>query len=89
MDALNLAQSLGLTLASPAYFAGSLGFSIAGWLAWRNGKTTERPRVRWLGLALMVYPFGVSSTLWLYLIGAGLCGAIYLSRNDYQADNKS
>ena len=84
MDALtqlpNL-QSLGLTLPSPAYFAGAIGFGIAGWLAYRNGKSTGRSRIRWLGLALMLYPYGVSSTLWLYLVGAGLCVGIYLSRD--------
>ena len=88
MDALTTFQSLGLTLPSPAYLAGAVGFGIAGTLAYRNGKKTERPRVKWLGLALMLYPYAVSSTLWLYLVGASLCAGVYLSRDVYQFDDK-
>ena len=89
MDTLTDLHSLGLTLPSPAYLAGAIGFGIAGWLAWRHGKATERPLVRWLGLALMVFPYGVSSTLWLYLVGASLCCGVYLSRNEDQRDHES
>ena len=88
MDTLTDLQALGLNLPSPAYLAGSVGFGFAGWLAWRNGKATERRRIKWLGLALMVFPYGVASTLWLYLVGAGLCCGIYFSRNGDQVDNK-
>ena len=35
-----------------------------------------RPRTRWLGLALMLYPYIVWQTWLLYLVGAGLCAAI-------------
>lgn len=88
MDTLATLQSLGLTLPSRAYLAGAVGFGIAGWLAYRNGRKTERPRIKWLGLALMLYPYGVSSTLWLYVAGVALCAGIYLSRDNYQFTDK-
>ncbi len=73
-------QSLGLTLPTPAYIAGVLVFSVLGIAAWRYGKKRDRPPIRWLGLALMLYPYVVSDTLALYGVGAGLCAAIYYYR---------
>ena len=80
MDELKALQSLGLDLPSPAYIAGALLFGLLGMLAWRHGRHRGLPRCTWLGLALMVFPYLVSSTLWLYLLGLALCAGAWLSR---------
>ncbi len=56
MDELASLQSLGLELPSPAYIVGAVVFGIAGLVAWRRGGKLQRPRMRWPGLALMLYP---------------------------------
>jgi hypothetical protein len=51
-------------------------------VAWRWGKVRELPRVKWLGVGLMFYPYAVPNTWLLYLVGIGLCVAIYVSRHE-------
>lgn len=80
MNDLNSLQSLGLTLPSPAYIVGALLFGLAGLAAYRVGKRAERPRTKWLGVALMLYPYGVSEVWVLYAVGFALCAAIYWDR---------
>jgi chromate transport protein ChrA len=53
---------------------------LIGLAAWRYGKKTERPRTKWLGLALMFYPYVVTQTLWMYIVGIVLCGVIVYDR---------
>jgi hypothetical protein len=81
VDQVQQLQSLGITLPTPAYIAGVILFSVLGFAAWRWGGRRERPPVRWLGLALMLYPYVVSDTLGLYVVGATLCAAIYYYRH--------
>lgn len=73
-------QALGITLPSPAYLIGALFFGLIGLVAFRLGKVRENPWTRWLGLALMVYPYAVSNTELMYAIGAALCVALYCTR---------
>ena len=80
MDDLNSLASAGLTLPSPAYIVGAILFGIIGIAAYRYGKKTSRSSPRWIGLALMLYPYAVSTTWLLYAVGAGLCAALYLFR---------
>lgn len=80
MDDLQTMQSMGLTLPTPAYFFGMLMFSVLGFAAYRYGKKAERPIPKWLGVALMLYPYLVSDTLLLYLAGFALCAAVYIYR---------
>ena len=77
MDELKAVESLGLTLPSPAYLFGSLLFGIIGIAAYRYGKKAELAAQKWIGIALMLYPYGVSETWMLYVVGAGLCVALY------------
>ncbi len=77
MEALQTAQALGLTLPSPAYIFGAIVFGLLGFAAWRFGKRREQVNTKWLGVALMFYPYAVPNTLLLWLVGLGLCGAIY------------
>ena len=77
MDNFQDLQSLGLTLPSPAYILGAIVFGIIGFAAYRYGKKTERKTTKWLGVALMVYPYAISQTWLLYVAGAALCAGLF------------
>jgi hypothetical protein len=53
---------------------------LIGLVAFRYGRKTRQGRILWLGVALMLYPYAISSTALLYAIGIALCAAIWLSR---------
>lgn len=84
MDTLNQLQSMGLTLPSPAYIAGTIIFSILGMVAYMVGKRTQKATTKWLGVALMFYPYAVSDTVMLYVVGVALCAAIMWDRRQGQ-----
>jgi len=79
-DALTIARDAGLVLPSPAWIVGCVLFSLVGFAAWRYGKAVQRPAIRWLGLALMLYSYFTSPTWLLYGVGLALCGAIWWNR---------
>ncbi len=79
-EALQAAQDAGLTLPSPAWIFGCILFSLAGFAAWRYGKGVAQPRIRWLGLALMLYGYVTGPTWLLYVVGLALCAAIWWVR---------
>lgn len=74
------AAALGFTWPTPAYLIGAIVFGIIGLAAFRYGRKTANTPVFWIGLALMLYPYLVSPTWLLYLVGVGLCGALYWFR---------
>jgi len=80
MNDLNSLQSLGLSLPSPAYIFGAVIFGLIGFAAYRIGKRAERPRTKWLGVALMLYPYATPEVWLLYAVGVALCVAVYLDR---------
>jgi len=80
MDNLETLQSMGLTLPSPAYIVGAVLFGIIGIVAYRYGKRAEKPRSKWLGVALMLYPYAVSQTWLLYEVGVALCAGVIIDR---------
>jgi hypothetical protein len=80
MNDLNSLQSLGLALPSPAYLFGLIFFGIVGFAAYRYGKKTALAKPKWIGVALMLYPYVVSETVLLYTVGAALCAALYVYR---------
>ncbi len=80
MNELAALRSLGLDLPSPAYIFGAIVFGMIGFGAYRLGKTAHRPRTKWLGVALMLYPYAVPMTWLLYVVGIALCAAIYVDR---------
>jgi hypothetical protein len=82
MDDLNALSSLGFTLPSPAYIFGAILFGVIGIAAYRYGKKTSRPHAKWIGVALMLYPYAISNTWLLYIVGAVLSAALYLFRNE-------
>lgn len=80
MDDLHALDSLGLTLPSPAYLVGALVFGLLGLAAYRSGKRAGRPLTKWLGVALMLYPYAVSAVWLLYAVGVALCVGVYWDR---------
>ena len=80
MNDLQELQSLGLTLPSPAYIFGAIVFSLIGFAAYRYGSKAQRKSTKWLGVALMLYPYAVSPTWLLYVIGFALCAGLFLDR---------
>lgn len=79
-EALRTAQALGLTLPTPAWIFGAILFSLVGIAAWYYGKARQEPRVRWLGLALMLYSYVTPATWLLYGVGIALCVAVWWYR---------
>jgi len=77
MNELTQLESLGLALPTPAYILGAVLFGIVGWVAFRRGRRTTNSVLIWTGLALMLYPYGVSQTWLLWLLGMALCGLVY------------
>ncbi len=80
MDELKSLETLGFTLPSPAYFFAAILFGIIGFAAYRYGKKAPHTNVKWIGVALMIYPYVISQTWLLYAVGAGLCAGLYLFR---------
>jgi hypothetical protein len=79
-DDMKLLGALGLTLPSPAYILGLIVFGVAGLAAYYDGKRHGRSRERWLGVALMLYPYAVHDTWLLYVLGAALCAGVWFAR---------
>lgn len=80
MDELKTLESMGFTMPSETYLAGLILFSILGWAAYRYGKKTSKTTTKWLGVALMLYPYLITETWQLYSVGTALCVAVYLYR---------
>jgi hypothetical protein len=80
MNELKTLESLGLTLPGPMYILGAIVFGLLGYAAYRYGKKAELPAPKWIGVALMLYPYAISSTWLLYAVGTGLCIGLYVYR---------
>lgn len=79
MDNLLALEAPGFTLPSTAYLIGLVIFGIVGYVAYRYGKKMSLPVTRWIGIALMLYPYAISATWMLYVAGAALSIGAYLS----------
>ncbi len=80
MDELAQLQSLGFTLPSPAYIFGAIVFGLIGAGAFRYGRKRAQPLKVWLGVALMLYPYAVSRTWLMYVVGLALCAGLFIDR---------
>ena len=80
MDELKALESLGFALPTPAYIVGAILFGIVGMAAYRYGKKASLAKPKWIGLALMLYPYAISKTWMLYVVGAALCAGLYIFR---------
>lgn len=69
-----------IDLPSPANLFGMLIFGIIGLAAFRYGKKMHEGAPLGIGVALMVYPYFVSRTWLLYVVGLALCAGLYLLR---------
>jgi hypothetical protein len=81
MDELKTLEALGLVLPSPAYIVGAILFGIIGIVAFRRGRKAARPALTWTGVALMLYPYAISETWMLWVLGLALCGWLYFNWN--------
>jgi len=79
LDQLKTLETLGFTLPSPAYIFGAVVFGIIGYAAYRYGKKASLQTTKWIGVALMLYPYAISGTWLLYIVGTGLCIGLYIS----------
>ena len=66
---------------STAYLIGVFLFGLLGFAAYRYGKKTYNPSVRWIGLALMTYTYVLYETWEVYLVGFLLCIGLYWFRS--------
>jgi hypothetical protein len=73
MSFTEMLTSFGIELPSPAYWVGLVLFGVIGLVAWYHGRRTKQPAPKWLGLALMLYPYATPQTWLLYSVGAALC----------------
>jgi hypothetical protein len=80
-DDLKTLEALGFSLPSPAYLIGAILFGIVGYAAYRYGKKQEARNAKWLGVALMLYPYAVPQTWLLYVVGTALCIGLYVFRD--------
>ena len=80
MDSLKMLESMGLTLPSLAYLIGTILFSVIGYAAYRYGKKASIRNAKWIGIALMLYPYAISETWLMYAVGSALCVGLYVWR---------
>ncbi|MEO6186811.1 MAG: hypothetical protein ABIP38_10630 [Steroidobacteraceae bacterium] len=76
-EALALLESMGVTLPTPAYLCGVLLFGTAGMVLFWQGRRRRNTKVKWIGLALMLYPYVIWGTVPVYVVGAALCIAAW------------
>ena len=62
----------------PAYLLVSLLVSSIGFVMFMYGKKQHRPVQLGSGLLLLIFPFFVHDALWLGLIGAVICAAVWV-----------
>ncbi len=87
-DELELLRELGFTLPSPLH-RGAVVFGFAGLAAHYDGRRHARTRERWIGIALMLYPYAIGETWLLYLVNAVLCAAAWWTRSHGAADRST
>jgi hypothetical protein len=80
MNDLKNLESLGITLPGPMYIFGAIAFGLLGYAAYRYGKRASLAAPKWIGVALMLYPYAISDTWLLYAVGTGLCIGLYIYR---------
>ena len=81
MEALAPLQALGLQWPTPAYLFGAIVFGLVGLVAFRSGRRNGRPLRAGLGVVLMLYPYFVSPTWLLYVVGLALCAGFWFDRS--------
>ena len=62
------------------YWIANILFGIIGWYAFIHGKREKSARPMVIGIILMVYPYFVSNTILVFVIGIALTAALYFWR---------
>ena len=70
-----------MDLPTPANLFASVFFSLVGFTALRYGKKQGMRVPIVVGIALMVYPYFISQTWLMYLIGLALCASMFVIRS--------
>jgi hypothetical protein len=70
---LGLLEAAGITLPSRAYIVAILLFSVIGMVLFWRGRRRKQQKIKWIGLALMLYPYVVWGTVPVYVVGVVLC----------------
>ena len=78
---MEMLRELGFTWPSPAYIVGAILFGLFGLFAYFYGKRRQHRATKWLGVALMLYPYVVWNTGMLYAVGIVLTGAAWFYRD--------
>lgn len=81
-DEMEMLRELGFKWPTPAYIVGAILFGLIGLFAYYYGKRRERRAIKWLGVALMLYPYVVPNTGALYAIGIALSAAAWFYRKE-------
>jgi hypothetical protein len=68
-------------LPSATYILGAILFGIIGYVVFRRGRKTSRATLTWGGVVLMLYPYAISQTWLLWVIGMALCGWLFMQWN--------
>ena len=72
---------LSCVMFSAGNLIGNLLFSCIGFVAFIYGKKQSLWKTMLLGVALMIYPYFVSNTLAMYIVGAALTAALFIFRD--------
>ncbi len=72
-ESLALLEAAGLTIPPPAYLVAVLLFGAIGLVLFVIGRRRRKRTVKWVGLALMLYPYVVWGTAPVWIVGVSLC----------------
>ncbi|HSD38010.1 MAG TPA: hypothetical protein VLC92_10925 [Rhodocyclaceae bacterium] len=65
---------------TPGALFASILFGLIGAVAFGFGKRNASWQPMLIGLALIVFPYGVSQTWLVYVLGGALCAALFVFR---------
>jgi len=78
LSSMGVPKTLGFSWAK--LFAWTI-FGGIGFIAFVYGKKQESFPPLIVGISLLVFPYFIKSTLWLYIVGSGLCLLMYFWRD--------
>jgi len=70
-----------MNLPSPAVLFAGIVFGLIGFVAFNYGRKNIRVGPMVTGVGLMVFPYFVSQTWAVYLVGLALCGLLFAWRD--------
>jgi hypothetical protein len=72
-ESLALLEAMGITLPTPAYLLAVLLFGVIGIVLFIMARRRRKRMVKWVALALMLYPYVVWGTAPAWGAGMALC----------------